>query len=224
MPDTPQPPPAADEPADPGRQDGAERAATGGETDAEAAAPSPFEEVLRAEPRRRRRGMARKRGRVIGEGGQVQDPSWSETAQVRSESEEGYGGSEEPDGPAELLGANGEPITDPAGAGPAAAGGSLGADAASGGVGAGADELGADAGGGDRGGVGRGGGPADGGGSGRVSTPRVIEASAQAAAFLAMAVRSYLDGVDRYGADAELTVDRLERLRETLAVYDASQG
>lgn len=174
-----------------------------GVADDAAPAPSPFERVLGTEPRRARPGVARRRGRVIGEGGVVESEEDQGLARVRSSSEEaGRDDVEEEDDDA-LLDASGAVIAghggdEAASTSPPTGAGSEGAH------GPGAAASGAD--------------PAG------MSAPPLVRSQAPAAAFLALAVRSYLDGVDRHGIDAEISRDRLARLRETLAVYDATLG
>ena len=136
-------------------------------------------EELGATPRRARRGTARRRGRLIGEHGEVEPDTGSATATVRSETAEAGAGTPAPTPPPptpEVLDGEGRPIEDPA-AVPAA-----GQDA----------------------------------GPGTSRVHHVVEP----AVFLAMAVRSYLDGLDTHGHEHPVTVDRLARLRETLAAHD----
>lgn len=152
-----------------------------------------FAEDLEAGAGRRRRGTARRRGRVLHEGVVHEDEptgdaeAGPERARVRSEAHEGPlpPADEAEVAPARLLGADGTPLTDPdtsPRAGPAAAS---------------SPEH-----------------------SGPARHPAGHATVVDPSVFLVMAVRSYLDGLDRYGQDDPRTVDRLARLRETLAVYD----
>lgn len=155
-------------------------------------------------PAPQRRATARRRGRVIHDGEVLDEPDADATARVRSTFEEG-GDSDEADGPPGLIDASGMPVTQPSAPRDAASSSQTGAVP-------GSDAHAPQRTGGATSGTAVPGGPdrAD-----RAGVP-----DGQAAAFLAMAVRSYLDGIDRFGADSEVTLDRLARLRETLSVYD----
>ena len=129
---------------------------------------------------RSRSGTVRRRTRVV-RGPDGPDPAAAEggeRARVRSVAQEGVQAGEpapatEPERPAGMLDARGQPIADTAATAAAAAAAAV--------TGAGAAEPGR---------------------------------------FLADAVRRYLDGLDRLGADHEVTRDRLEQLRRTLDRYD----
>lgn len=170
-----------------------------------------FARDLEAEEPRQRRAPVRRRGRVIHEG-EVLDAEAHQPVRVRSESEEPAGSDPDEQDADEhvegLLDASGAVIGGEAPAGSGAAGPGS-------------------AGGGSAGGGSAGHGAAGGGAAGPGSTPLPAGAASpapDAAAFLALAVRTYLDGVDRYGLDSEITGDRLAQLRATLALYQGRAG
>lgn len=143
-------------------------------------APAASTRELHTSPRRARRAPARRRGRVISEGGVVDDDDQPRTATVRSEAHEGPAGPPQADAPPEpggVLDASGQLIgadmPEPHAAPPA-------------------------------------GDPAAAAQAGRMVDPGV---------FVVVAARAYLDGLDTYGADHPVTVDRLAALRRTLDVY-----
>ncbi|MFP4311279.1 MAG: hypothetical protein ACLFS9_04755 [Nitriliruptoraceae bacterium] len=155
---------------------------------------SSFAEDLEAGSARRRRGTARRRGRVLHEGVVHEDHGLADggsgRARVRSEAQEGpvpsRGDAEV--GPGPLLGADGAPL--PAGQ-----------------VSAPADDAGST--------------PRD--PSEGAHHPGPSTSVVDPSVFLVMAVRSYLDGLDAFGPDDPRTADRLARLRKTLAVYDGDE-
>ena len=165
-----------------------------------------FARDLEAEAPRQRRAPVRRRGRVIHEG-EVLDDDAQLPVRVRSESEEPPGHDPDEQESAEhgagMLDASGAPIDGGAtrGAGPVP-------DAPVPTPGSGpstppgaAPRVPADA-----------------------APPPGAAHTPDAAAFLALAVGTYLDGVDRYGHESEITRDRLTQLRATLALYQGPAG
>lgn len=188
-PDTPGPTPDAAEP------DAGQDLSTDGDAAAAAAeAEPPFIRELRSTPRRARRTTARRRGRVISEGGIVDDPDQPQTATVRSEAHEGEDTADP--APTEdatvpgVLDATGQVIGAPVDAGVGPASTAPGQQAPAQPAGAAATDPAAP--------------------GGRMVDPGV---------FVVVAARAYLEGLDAHGADHPVTQDRLDALRRTLDVY-----